>query len=57
MKECAPDEDSRLVGEVVENTILIYECDERKAVEILKHEFINYIVSRAIDPYKESGIC
>ena len=51
-----PDESSKLAGEVVVgNTILIYECDERKAIEVLKHEFIDYIVSQAVEPYKEIG--
>lgn len=40
---------------MVENTILIYEYDGRKAVEVLKHEFIDYIVSQVVEPYKEIG--
>ncbi len=38
-----------------EDTIFIYESDEIKAVEVLKHEFIDYVVSQVVEPYKEIG--
>jgi hypothetical protein len=50
-----PDGDSRLEGEVVGETIFVYVSDERRAVEVLKHEFIDYAVSQVVEPYKEIG--
>lgn len=42
-----------LSGEVKGNSIYIYDEDEQKALETLWHEFIDYCVSKAIEPYKE----
>lgn len=41
-----------LLGEVVGKTIKIYHSDEAKAIETLRHEFLDYNVSQAIEPYK-----
>jgi len=42
-----------LSGEVKNNLIYVYEVDEKKAVETLRHEFLDYCISQAIQPYKE----
>ncbi|TDA41894.1 MAG: hypothetical protein DSO07_00610, partial [Thermoproteota archaeon] len=47
----APDADSKLSGEVKGKTIYIYESEEEKAVNTLIHEFIDFLVSRALEPY------
>jgi len=47
-----PGQNPKLSGEVENNTIYVYECDEEKALETLRHEFIDYMVSQAIEPYK-----
>lgn len=47
-----PREISPLSGEVKGKTIYIYEQEEGKALETLTHEFIDYLVTLAIDPYK-----
>jgi hypothetical protein len=48
-----PNLDRVLSGEVKNNLIYVYETDEQKAVETLKHEFLDYCISQAIQPYKE----
>jgi hypothetical protein len=47
-----PGQDPELSGEVKNNTIYVYECNEEKALGTLRHEFIDYVVSQAIEPYK-----
>lgn len=48
-----PSPDGALCGEVKNNTIYVYDDREEKAVETLRHEFLDYCVSQAIEPYKE----
>lgn len=48
-----PNADSDLAGEVKGNDILIYEENEGKALDILRHEILDYCISQAIEPYKE----
>ena len=48
-----PDGGNSLSGEVVNKTIQIYESDESKAIETLRHEFIDYAISQAVEPYKK----
>ena len=43
----------KLAGEVKADLIFIYDEDEEQAIRTLKHEFIDYLVSQAIMPYKE----
>jgi len=50
-----PDAECELSGRVEGKTIYIYECDEERALDALRHEFIDYIVSRAVEPYKEAA--
>ena len=48
-----PSPDEALLGEVKNNLIYVYEADEEKAVDTLRHEFLDYCSSQAIEPYKE----
>jgi len=48
-----PNADSDLSGEVKGNDILIYEENEGKALDTLRHEILDYCISQAIEPYKE----
>ncbi|MGQ9469463.1 MAG: hypothetical protein ACUVTD_06520 [Nitrososphaerales archaeon] len=48
-----PDNNSSLAGEVKGETIFIYEEDFEKALETLRHEFLDYSISKTIEPYKE----
>jgi len=46
-----PDPPYSLSGEVRDNTIYIYEVEEEKAIQALKHEVIDYLItSRIIKP-------
>jgi len=47
-----PREDGLLSGEVKGDVIYIYESDEQKALDVLEHEFVDYLVTLAIDPLK-----
>jgi len=48
-----PNGDGKLSGEVKDDCIYIYEENEDKALETLRHEFLDYAVSNIIEPYKE----
>ena len=49
----APGADKDLLGEVKGKVIYLYEeCGER-VLETLRHEFLDYCISQAIEPYKE----
>ena len=48
-----PSYNSKLSGEVKNDIIYIYEPEECEAIKTLKHEFVDYIVSQAIEPYKD----
>ena len=48
-----PSPDGMLSGEVQNSLLYVYEVDEKKAVVTLRHEFLDYCVSQAIQPYKE----
>jgi len=48
-----PNNNSKLSGEVKGETIYIYDEEEELALETLKHEFIDYAISKVIEPYKE----
>ena len=46
-----PDKKASLSGEVKDGSIYIYEADEEKAVQTLKHELIDYLItSRIVKP-------
>jgi hypothetical protein len=42
-----------ICGEIKGDVILIYEEDEAKAIETVKHEFLDYLISKAIAPYQK----
>lgn len=50
----SPNSSGHLSGEVRGKTIYIYDPDLKKAKETLRHEVIDYLVSHAIEPYKET---
>ena len=43
----------KLSGEVKNETIYIYDENEKEALETLRHEFLDYAISRVIEPYRE----
>ncbi len=47
-----PDDNNKLSGEVRKKTIFIYEADLDSALDTLRHEVIDYLVSSTIVPYK-----
>jgi hypothetical protein len=47
-----PNGNSNLSGEVKGETIYVYEEDLEKALETLKHEFLDYAISEVIEPYR-----
>lgn len=49
----APDSESKLHGEVIGTTILIHDQTAQESLETLRHEFIDYMVSKPIKPYKQ----
>ncbi len=51
-----PNASSKISGEVKSNLILIYESDPTRAVKTLHHEFIDFIVCRAIKPYEKIAV-
>jgi hypothetical protein len=48
----APDPGGPLSGEVKSGTIYVYEENEEAARAVLRHEFLDYVVSQAINPYR-----
>ena len=50
-----PEGSSTLDGEVVGNFILIY--DSENPIEVLQHEFLDYLICLAIKPYQEICNC
>lgn len=46
-----PKADSKKDGEVVGDTIFIYSLDFDEALQTLRHEFVDAVVSSAIEPY------
>ncbi|MEM3697941.1 MAG: hypothetical protein QXQ94_10700 [Candidatus Bathyarchaeia archaeon] len=46
-----PDKKASLSGEVKDGSIYIYEADEGKAIQTLKHELVDYLItSRIVKP-------
>ena len=48
-----PNNSSNLFGEIKVETIYVYEEDFDKALETLRHEFLDYATSQVIEPYKQ----
>lgn len=47
----SPKVDSKKEGEVVGDTIFVYSSDVDGALQTLRHEFVDVVVSSAIEPY------
>jgi hypothetical protein len=47
-----PGDNEKLSGEVKGNCIFIYEEQEEKAIEALRHEFLDYVISKVAEPYQ-----
>ena len=50
----SPISSSKLSGEVKNDVIYVYEEDCTRALNVLRHEFFDYSVSRAIKPYERA---
>jgi hypothetical protein len=48
----SPNNNSNLSGEVKGETIYIYEEECDKALETLRHEFLDHAISQVIEPYR-----
>ena len=48
-----PNNNSSVSGQVKGTYIFIYEKDIEVALETLKHEFLDYAISKVVKPYKE----
>ena len=48
-----PNRDESISGEVSETVIYLYDDNEEIALETLRHEFIDWAVSKVIEPYME----
>lgn len=48
-----PNNHSKISGEVKGDYIYVYDVDQEVALETLRHEFIDYAISKVIEPYKE----
>jgi len=46
-----PDETKAVSGEVKDGTVYVYDRAPEKAIETLRHEVIDYLVCKAIEPY------
>ena len=45
--------ESRVSGEVRGDYIYVYDDDKEVALDTLKHEFVDYAISKVIEPYKD----
>ena len=48
-----PNKDSHISGEVKRSRIYLYDEDGKVALETLRHEFLDYALSKKIEPYKK----
>jgi len=48
-----PNNNSKILGEVRGNHIIIYDTNREVAMETLRHEFIDYAISKVVEPYKD----
>jgi len=48
----SPNNSGNLAGEVKGETIYIYDENEKEALKTLRHEFLDYAISKLIEPYK-----
>jgi len=48
----SPNNNGNLSGEVKGDVIYVYEEGEKEALKTLRHEFLDYAISKLIEPYK-----
>ena len=48
-----PSKNSKKEGQVVGRTIYIYSTNIHEALQTLRHEFIDYLICKAIEPYQK----
>jgi hypothetical protein len=48
-----PNNHANVAGEVKGDYIYVYDDDREAALETLKHEFVDYAISRVVEPYKD----
>jgi len=48
-----PNPYSKLSGEVKDGKLIVYEEDPEDALVTLRHEFIDYVLSRLVSPYRD----
>ena len=48
-----PDSCNPLSGEVKGSTLYVYDESEKNALDTLRHEFFDYCISKAIQPYRQ----
>jgi len=48
-----PNNNSKISGEVKAKCIYVYDEDSEVALETLKHEFLDYAISKVVEPYKD----
>ena len=48
-----PNCNEKFSGEVKGDVIYVYDVDEKEALETLRHEFLDYAISRVIEPYRQ----
>jgi len=51
--EWLPDKSKKICGEVKGNRVLVYDEDEQVALTTLRHEFVDYVMCQAIEPYRK----
>lgn len=51
--EWIPNVDNRLSGEVKGDCIYVYDKEEDEALKTLRHEFLDYALSKIVEPYKQ----
>jgi len=47
-----PSDEKAILGEIKDKVIYIYEVRKEKVIDILRHEFIDFCISEAIEPYR-----
>jgi len=47
-----PAAEKAVLGEIKDKVIYIYEVRKEKILDVLRHEFIDYCISEAIEPYR-----
>jgi hypothetical protein len=48
-----PGKKLEISGEVKGDCIYVYDEEEQKALETVKHEFLDYLVSKMVEPYQK----